>query len=258
MIEPRIRGIEDVGLRLPQGLTEEMATPFMEHVVHKAASLRSVAMANAGPAAVRDGDPWARLKFVIDIMTTGMLPQADRTVAEFAAAAGAAKIQCRSGCTFCCHQNIDVTIPEAILVALRLAKDAAPRADAVLEAADLFAGLDDEARIATGRPCPMLVEDRCSVYEIRPLACRSFASPNADNCRAALDSVKAGNGVMPAEVYVVLQFLCNGEQSATLGVCRDLGLQADIVELTQTVAAILRDPQLVTRWAAGERVFTAR
>ena len=97
MIEPRIRGIDDVGLRLPQGLTEEMATPFMEHVVHKAAALRSVAMANAGPAVVGTGDPWARLKFVTDILRTGILPQADRTVAEFAVA-GAAKIQCRSGC----------------------------------------------------------------------------------------------------------------------------------------------------------------
>jgi hypothetical protein len=56
----------------------------------------------------------------------------------------------------------------------------------------------------------------------------------------------------------VLQFLCNGEQAATLGICRDLGLQDDIVELTQTVAAILRDPRLVERWAAGERVFAAR
>lgn len=256
MIEPSVRGIDDVGLRLPQGLTEEMATPFLEHVIYKAASLRSVAMANAGPAVVKTGDPWARLKFVVDIMTTGMLPEADRTVAEFAAAS--AKIQCRSGCTFCCHQNVDVTIPEAILVALRLAKEPAARAEAVLEAADLFKDLDDEARIATGRPCPMLVDDRCSVYDIRPVACRSFTSPDAGNCQAALDSVKAGKGVMPAEVYVVLQLLCNGEQSATLGICRDLGLQADIVELTQTVAAILRDPQLVTRWAAGERVFTAR
>jgi Fe-S-cluster containining protein len=256
MIEPSLRSIDDVGLRLPQGLSEEMAAPFMDYVVMKAAALRGAAMNGAGPAVAVGPNPWVRLKFMVDVMTTGLLPQADATVAEFAAAD--AKIQCRSGCTFCCHQNVDVTIPEAILVALRLGDEADPRRAATLEAAEMFTGLDDEARIATGRPCPMLVSERCSVYEVRPLACRSFTSPDAANCQTALDSLKGGKGVIRADVYAVLQFLCNGEQAATLGICRDLGLQAAIVDLTQTVAAIIRDPKLIERWAAGEQVFTAR
>jgi Fe-S-cluster containining protein len=256
MSDVTMRGIEDVGLRLPQGMTEELAAPFIEHVVVKAASLRGAAMAGAGPAIAIGGNPWIRLKFMIDIMTTAMLPQADHTVAEFAAAA--ADIQCCSGCTFCCHQNVDVTVPEAILVALRLGDEADPRRAATLEAAALFKDLDDEARIATGRPCPMLIDNRCSVYEVRPLACRSFTSPDAASCHAALASLKAEKRVVPIDVYVVLQFLCNGEQAATLGICRDLGLQDDLVELTQTVAAILRDPALIERWAAGERVFAPR
>lgn len=255
MTEASPRSIEDVGLRLPQGLTEEIAAPFMEHVVATAASLRGAAMGSAGPAVAVGGNPWVRLKFILDIMSTAMLPQVDRTVAEFGAAA---EIQCRSGCSFCCHQNVDVTIPEAILVALRLGDEGDPRRAATLEAAALFEGLDEEARIATGRPCPMLIDNRCSVYEVRPMACRSFTSPDAANCHAALDNLKAGKGVMPADVYVVLQFLCNGEQAATLGICRDLGLQHDLVDLTQTVAAILRDPRLIERWASGERVFVAR
>jgi hypothetical protein len=256
MIEPAIRGFDDIEVRLPQGLSEELAAPFAEHVASKAAALRSAALAGAGPAVAAGDNPWVRLKFMIDVVTTGILPQVDRTVEEFAAAD--AKIQCRSGCTFCCHQNVDVTIPEAILVALRLGDEADPRRAATLEAADTFGGLDDEARIATARPCPMLVDNQCSVYDVRPTACRSLTSPDAATCHAALDRLKAGDGVAPIDVYVVLQFLCNGEQSATLGICRDLGLQDDVVELTQTVAAIIREPKLIERWAAGERVFAAR
>jgi hypothetical protein len=255
-MELTLRGIEDMALRLPRGMTEELAAPFMEHVVVKAATLRGAAMAGAGSAIAAGGNAWVRLKFMVDVMTTGMFPQVDHTVAEFAAAS--ADFQCRSGCTFCCHQNVDVTIPEAIMVALRLGDEADPRRAATLAAADEFKDLDDEARIATGRPCPMLVDNRCSVYEIRPFACRSFTSPDAASCHGALDKLKSGRGVVPVEVYVVLQFLCNSEQAATLGICRDLGLQDDLVELTQTVAAILRDPNLIERWAAGERVFAAR
>jgi hypothetical protein len=256
MIEPHLRSIEDVGLRLPQGLNDEMAAPFMELVITKAAALRGAAMTGAGPAVAVGTNPWVRLKFMIDILTTGMLPQVDLTVAEFAAAG--AQIQCGSGCSFCCHQNVDVTIPEAILVALRLGDEADPRRAATLEAAEQFKDLGDEERIATGCPCPMLVDNRCSVYEARPIACRSCTSPDAAGCHDALDKLKSGQGVAPIDVYVVLQFLCNGEQAATLGVCRDLGLQDDLVELTQTIAAIIRDPKLIERWAAGERVFTAR
>jgi hypothetical protein len=177
MMEAGLRGIDDVGLRLPKGMSEETAEPFMEYVVGKAVALRTQAMAAAGPAVAVGANPWVRLKFMIDIMTTAMLPQAEHTIAEFVASG--AEIQCRDGCSFCCHQNVDVTIPEAILVTLRLANDHDPRRDAVLEAAELFKDLDDDARIATGRPCPLLVDRRCSVYEARPLACRSFTSPDA-------------------------------------------------------------------------------
>ena len=76
--------------------------------------------------------------------------------------------------------------------------------------------------------------------------------------RIEAGEVEAGESPLPIEVYVVLRFLCGGEQAAVRGICRDIGLQADIVELTQTVAAILRDPNLIGRWAAGQKVFAAR
>jgi hypothetical protein len=88
-------------------------------------------------------------------------------------------------------------------------------------------------------------------------------SPDATNCRESMrrieaGEVEAGQAPLPIEVYVVLRFLCGGEQAAIRGICRDLGLQSDIVEMTQTVAAIIRDPNLIARWAAGEHVFAAR
>jgi len=250
-----IRGIDDVGLPMPKGLPEDVAEPFVEHVVTKAAALRTQAMALAGPDVAVGGNPWVRLKFMVDIMAMSILPQTEQTVAEFVAEAD---VQCRAGCSFCCHQNVDVTIPEALLVALQLGDEADPRRAAILAAADEFRDLDDDARIATGKPCPLLVDKRCSVYEVRPITCRSLTSPDAARCQAAMQSLEAGEGPLPIEIYVVLRFLCGGEQGAIRGICRDLSLQADLVELTQTVAAIIRDPMLIERWASGEHVFTAR
>jgi hypothetical protein len=44
--------------------------------------------------------------------------------------------------------------------------------------------------------------------------------------------------------------------AAIRGVCKDLGLQHDWVDLEQTVAALLTDPSKAQRWAAGEAAFT--
>jgi Fe-S-cluster containining protein len=255
-----LRSIEDVGLPLPKGLPVDIAEPFFEHVATKAMALRTQAMAIAGPNVAVGTNPWVRLKFMLDIMAMSILPQAEKTITEFSAEAD---IQCRAGCSFCCHQNVDVTVPEAILVALQLGNDADPRRTAVVEAADAFRALDDDARIMTGKPCPMLVDHRCSVYNARPINCRSFMSPDATNCKESMrridaGEVAAGETPLPIEVYVVLRFLCGGEQAAIRGICVDLGLQADMVELTQTVAAIVRDPDLIARWASGEKVFAAR
>ena len=250
-----IQTLEDVLLPMPKGMPEEIAEPFVEHVAEKAIALRTQALALAGPTVAVGRNPWMRLKFMLDIMSASIVPQADKTIAEFVAAAD---VQCRAGCSFCCYQNVDVTIPEALIVALQLGDEADPRRAAILAAADAFRGLDDETRIATGKPCPLLVDKRCSVYEVRPITCRSLTSPDAARCQAAMRSLEAGEGPQPIEIYVVLRFLCGGEQGAIRGICRDLGLQADLVELTQTVAAIIRDPMLMERWASGENVFTAR
>ena len=36
--------------------------------------------------------------------------------------------------------------------------------------------------------CPLLVDDRCAVYDVRPVACRSVFSPDSDCCKAMLDA----------------------------------------------------------------------
>ncbi len=250
-----LRRIDDIGLPMPKGLPEDVAEPFVEQVATKAMVLRTQAMAIAGPDVAVGNNPWVRLKFMLDIIGGAIMPQAERTIAEFAATAD---IQCRAGCSFCCHQNVDTTIPEAIMVALQLGNEADPRRDAVLAAADTFRDIDDDARVATGKPCPLLVDDRCSVYQVRPINCRSFTSPDTSRCHESMRRIEAGETPLPIEVYVVLRFLCGGEQTAIRGICRDIGVQDDIVELTQTVAAIIRDPDLIQRWASGEKVFAAR
>ncbi len=81
---------------------------------------------------------------------------------------------CRSGCSGCCHHHLSVFAVEA--AAVRAAVDALPESlhqQLAQQARDV---LKMEAR---GEPavCPMLVNDRCSIYELRPLICRTQGLP---------------------------------------------------------------------------------
>jgi hypothetical protein len=109
--------------------------------------------------------------------------------------------------------------------------------------------------VRTGKPCALLVDNRCSVYEDRPLMCRATMAGNAEGCRAAHQAALEGRQEVSVDLFVYAQYFILGDQAGMRGILRDMGLQDDLVELTQAVAAILSDPGLVDRWLAGERVF---
>src|SRR5579863_9591807 len=108
-------------------------------------------------------------------------------------------IGCRAGCAHCCYQNVEVTIPEAILAATHLADPADPRRPKLLETASALRGMTNAERRRTGRPCPLLVDNRCSIYEDRPLACRGMLASDPEECRASNESAFAGRGDLPFE-----------------------------------------------------------
>jgi Fe-S-cluster containining protein len=115
------------------------------------------------------------------------------------------ELSCRSGCSHCCKQLVPVSAPEAFLLADQVialesgARDEVfARVDGVrarLDAAGISETLRDLTRDSADTdlgalgtryfklqtPCPFLQNDRCCVYEQRPVACRDFnvTSPSA-------------------------------------------------------------------------------
>lgn len=249
MQESQAHSAEEIGIRVPPPLAGNAA---LRDLVHRLAeSLR----AEAVPLAQREiaRAPEAKLETLLALMKVLVFGRADALVEEVQD--GDAPIACGPGCTACCYQTVQATIPEAILIALRLADPADPRRGQVLDAAASFQGMSPGARKRTGKPCPLLVEGRCSIYDDRPLACRSVLSSNAEGCRASLLSVLAGRDELPNDYFLAAQYMIRGDGAALQGICRDLGLQHGAFDLVQMLAALIRDPGIVERWLAGEPVF---
>ncbi len=79
-------------------------------------------------------------------------------------------VSCKAGCSACCR-TIPVEISE-------LEAQHITRATGIA-AASLRPGRHTPLGYAK-TPCPFLVQDRCSIYEWRPFACRSLASTDRD------------------------------------------------------------------------------
>jgi Fe-S-cluster containining protein len=80
-------------------------------------------------------------------------------------------IQCRAGCSDCCHQTFRVSQLEGELLREGLAKAPPP----------IRADIEERARTWSPdarEPCPVLSEEgRCRLYEHRPRICRKYGIP---------------------------------------------------------------------------------
>jgi Fe-S-cluster containining protein len=98
-------------------------------------------------------------------------------------------LACRKECSFCCHLDVSLTIAEALLLAehLKATRSSVELIALRRQAEDHLARRQDLPSISPGTQpaCPLLVENACSAYSVRPLHCRGANSLDARQCEAA-------------------------------------------------------------------------
>lgn len=173
-------------------------------------------------------------------------------------------VACRPGCGWCCHQQVGVSVPEAIRLAAHI--QALPPADRddlharARAAAVTTGGMDPAARAEIRLPCAFLGTDgNCRVYAARPLRCRGLHSIDAAFCAACHDDF-AGMRAKLERGELRPVFLDVPERifdSALAGILRALAKAAPrtvvSLELAAGIAALLDDPALARRWLSGAR-----
>ncbi len=103
----------------------------------------------------------------------------------------AQRVACRAGCDHCCYQSVGVTPAEALAIVdyLRATRSSAELADlvhALAAARERNQGLDSKQRFSPEYPCGFLRDGQCTIYPVRPLACRGMNSLDAEECRRML------------------------------------------------------------------------
>ncbi|WP_207479141.1 YkgJ family cysteine cluster protein [Arenibaculum pallidiluteum] len=161
-------------------------------------------------------------------------------------------LDCRRGCAHCCRIFVSVTAPELFLIARSLT---GARREAILgrlaAADERVHGLDAAARRSAGVTCPMLEDGACSIYTVRPTACRSLLSFDVNACISAfVEGQEGGRAMAP-----VGPMLRSGYMAALCAALDLAGLPDASYELVSGLRRVLETPDAEARWLAGEPVL---
>lgn len=114
---------------------------------------------------------------------------------------------CKKGCNSCCYQNVRIVKIEKYIIEGYLEKEDKKRREIHKNILDWFAYFNNNTpvgktitskeltifdfRVVMDRyPCPFLVDFECSIYEARPIVCRTFfiENPGMEPCENTVTS----------------------------------------------------------------------
>ncbi len=175
---------------------------------------------------------------------------------------------CRRGCSHCCHQTVNTTAPEVLVLAEALRhRDSPDRLvlwqKALHEEAAAAADLAPLARFAARVPCTFLDTDgACAIHTLRPLQCRAVLSTDVGFCESLLtapeatsQAVRAGTRASP--YLEVSKVLYNSLQLGMAAAFQERGAPAGRLALAPALAVALARPDAAGAWLAGADVFAA-
>jgi hypothetical protein len=182
----------------------------------------------------------------------------DRSIGQVHAAChDGHRVACRSGCTYCCTFPVAASAPEVLAIAAFVRERFDEERQAALNArveANISAtdGMDMSQRDRVRLDCPFLEAGKCSVYEMRPIACRGVSSYSVEDCRE--DYEHPGLGV---EVHTnSLRELVFGAIREGLAVaCKSASVEHRLLELVRAYKIAEADSTLAENWRGRPEAF---
>jgi Fe-S-cluster containining protein len=198
------------------------------------------------------------LEMALEI-TRQALQWADQFITAFESANPLPRpVACVPGCSYCCHNQVEVTPAEVFLLAGMVSQYFSPQKQELLKEKTLRTAAlkvgKSKAELAAARqaqPCPLLAEDKCVAYPWRPFMCRAMHSLDQEHCRTSFTA-----GDLSEDAYYLHRYVFPMSVSAGLEAgFKEVGCQTPVLELTQALGEALLSPWLAERWLAGENVF---
>jgi len=167
------------------------------------------------------------------------------------------EIQCRAGCSHCCHMRVHVTPIEILHLADQIRevwteKEIDLLIDQLDQATRKAEGLDDFEYGLQKIRCPLLDGDNCGVYKSRPFECRGYVSFDVQACITAANDYNKWDVPMCLSQFSIFKGMQAG-MSTTLA-ANDY--EFEMLEFTHALKIALKTEDISQKWLEGEGVFS--
>ncbi len=176
------------------------------------------------------------------------------------------RVACQSGCTYCCMIPVAASAPEVLAIATFVRERFNEERQAALDCrveANISAteGMDMNQRDRVRLDCPFLEAGKCTVYEVRPIACRGYSSYSVEDCRE--DYEHPGTGV-EGHANGLRELVFGAIREGLAIACKSASVEHRLLELVRAYKIASEDSTLTMTWrsrpgafdtATGERVF---
>jgi Fe-S-cluster containining protein len=165
-------------------------------------------------------------------------------------------VACGKGCSFCCRMWVDATPPEVLYTVKKMPPEQRQQAQRAVERACIqTSGADFFDRCGkVNPPCPLLDDGgACSVYDSRPIACRTLVSTNVDDCKSTFMEGSELGFPSPG-VWFTLRDSYN---TALEGALIHAGLVYQARELNDSLRIAMTTSDAEARWLSGADDFGA-
>ncbi len=167
------------------------------------------------------------------------------------------KTDCKSGCSYCCHQPVTLFAFEAINIA-NILKLNLKNSELKLLISKMKKRLSEfknnsvRENINNKTVCPLLENNICSVYENRPLTCRMAHSFSVKKCKSSFENNRA-KVMIP--VSLELGMPLSGMIEGTFESLPKYNLDGNLYELCSAILYALTNEKDSLLWSKGSQGF---
>jgi Fe-S-cluster containining protein len=182
----------------------------------------------------------------------------ERHDSRIASAPDVGTLDCRAGCTWCCHFTVDVRAVEVFRILEFVertftAEEKARVKSEVRVNAALLKRLDEDARVTRNLKCPFLSDGRCTIYAARPQTCRNYHATNVAGCQKAYEEPDNEDIDPEFAPYVYQAGTAHVEAFSTA--MQAAGYDVRVYELNCALEAALSQPDARARFESKQRPF---
>ena len=169
--------------------------------------------------------------------------------------------ECREGCTHCCNLRVVAFPHEIISIYLYLNNNVSKEnlreiKEKISTQYSLIEPLTIDEHFTTNIECPLLINNRCSVYPVRPISCAGYHSLSEAACRHSNDNpeiVGAEDGGIP-QVEIIQEELSVQHAVATQ-VIENNRDDVEQYELIMALNNVFKKPAIIQRLKSGRKLL---